>query len=191
MYADTLVRIAALEQDLLGKEHSSSRKVSACIESVIPTDRTSTTVDIMTALEALGVSGASGRWTITCPGYAIADFAQLIKTYSASQTETRSSPATITSAEKVKRFGNPDMDKVSASYSERLNLSVRMHVRRYTRLTNAHSKTVQHHTAMTSLFVAWCCFYRKHETLGKATLAMAAGLAEKAWTIKELLLAAA
>ncbi len=52
-YAATLVRIASLEQDLLGKHHSTRQKISACIESVIPTDRTFTTVDIMSALEAL------------------------------------------------------------------------------------------------------------------------------------------
>ena len=116
------------------------------------------------------------------------DFAQLIKSYASSQTETRYSPATITGIEKVVRFGNPDEDRISTSYSERLNLSVRMHVRRFTRLTNAHSKSATHHAAMISLFVAWYNFCRRHETLEKRTPAMAAGLAENVWTIKELLL---
>lgn len=83
------------------------------------------------------------------------------------------------------------MDFVSTSYAERLNLSVRMHVRRFTRLTNAHSKSATHHSAMISLFVAWYNFCRKHETLDKQTPAMAAKLAEQPWTIKELLKQAA
>jgi hypothetical protein len=65
------------------------------------------------------------------------------------------SPATIIGAEKIVRFGNPDKDKISTSYAERLNLSLRMHVKRYTRLTNTHSKSHRHHSAMTSLFPKW------------------------------------
>jgi IS1 family transposase len=103
------------------------------------------------------------------------DFAQLIKTYKSSQTETRYSPATIEKIEKVVRFGNPDEDKISTSYVERFNLSMRMHNRRFTRLTNAHSKTIQHHTAAVALFVAFYNFCRKHETLGKATPAKLLG----------------
>jgi IS1 family transposase len=104
-----------------------------------------------------------------------ASFAQLIMNYSSSQSETRYSPATITGIEKKPRFGNPDEDHISTSYSERLNLSVRMHNRRFARLTNAHSKSVKHHEAMVAIFVAWYYFCRKHETV-KNTPAMAAGL---------------
>lgn len=114
-------------------------------------------------------------------------FAQLVKSYAASQTETRYSPATITGIEKKARFGNPNMDRVSTSYSERLNLSVRMHVRRFTRLTNAHSKSARHHAAMVSLFVAWYNFCRKHETLNGKTPAMVAGRADRRYTIRELM----
>ena len=89
------------------------------------------------------------------------------------------------------RLGEPDEDRISTSYAERLNLSVRMHVRRFTRLTNAHSKSAKHHSAMVSIFAAWYNFARKHETLGKATPAMAAGLTDRVWSIAELLTAIA
>jgi hypothetical protein len=79
------------------------------------------------------------------------------------------------------------LDKVSTSYAERFNLSVRMHVRRFTRLTNAHSKSARHHSVMTALFVAWYNFCRRHESLRKNTPAMAAGLADHVLTVKELL----
>ncbi len=115
------------------------------------------------------------------------DFAQLIKSYASTQSETRYSPAKITGIEKVPRFGNPDESRISTSYSERLNLSVRMHVRRFTRLTNAHSKRAAHHAAMTALFVAFYNFCRKHETLKGRTPAMASGLTDHVWTLGELL----
>lgn len=118
------------------------------------------------------------------------DFAQLIKTYKSSQAETRYSPATITGIEKVVRFGTPDESKISTSYSERFNLSLRMHNRRFTRLTNAHSKSGEHHAAMIALFTAFYNFCRKHETLKGKTPAMAAGLADKAWSLRELLIIA-
>jgi transposase-like protein/IS1 family transposase len=142
---------------------------------------------------------ALGRFQVTSDGLALythnvpfhlgsrVDFAQLIKTYKSSQSETRYSPAQISGIEKTARFGNPDMEKVSTSYCERFNLSVRMHVRRFTRLTNAHSKKAEHHAAMTALFVAYYNFCRKHESLKKQTPAMVAGLAERPWTVKELL----
>lgn len=90
------------------------------------------------------------------------------------------------------RFGNPDMGKISTSYSERLNLSLRMHVRRYTRLTNAHSKSFRHHAAMTALWVAWQNYCRTNSALGKGTTpAMAAGLTDRVWSIRDLLKAVA
>lgn len=87
-------------------------------------------------------------------------------------------------------MGHPDEDKVSTSYAERLNLSVRMHVRRFTRLTNAHSKTAQHHEAMVHIFVAWYNFCRKNQAV-KTTPAVQAELTDSAWTLETLLTEAA
>jgi len=92
------------------------------------------------------------------------DFGQLVKNYSSSQTTTRYSPATIIGAEKKTRFGNPDHDRICTSHVERLNLTLRMNMRRFTRLTNAHSKSLKHHEAMQAIFFAWYNFCRKHET---------------------------
>src|SRR3954467_11868442 len=115
------------------------------------------------------------------------DFAVLIKNYASTQETTRYSPAKITNIEKLPMFGDCDEDKISTSYIERFNLTVRMSLRRFTRLTNGHSKSLRHHTAMQALFVAWYNFCRKHETLKGATPAMASGLTASAWTIKDLL----
>ena len=77
--------------------------------------------------------------------------------------------------------------EISTSHIERFNLTVRMTLRRFTRLTNGHSKSLRHHVAMQALFIAWYNFCRKHETLKGKTPAMASGLAEKAWSVTELL----
>ncbi len=123
------------------------------------------------------------------------DFAQLVKNYASSQKETRYSPATITGIQKTVRFGHPDEDRISTSYAERLNLSVRMHCRRFTRLTNAHSKSARHHEAMVAIFVAWFNFCRPNLAVknedGKRTPAMAAGLTSDPWSIEQLLQKAA
>jgi hypothetical protein len=104
---------------------------------------------------------------------------------------TRYSPATITSAEKHPIFGSPDPDLICTSHIERFNRTVRMTLRRFTRLTNAHSKSRKHHVAMQAIFFAHYNFCRKHETLSGQTPAMASGLADKVWTIGELLQRAA
>lgn len=144
----------------------------------------------------------SGRFQVTTDGLAAytqsvpfalggrVDFAQLIKNYAATQETTRYSPAQIISAEKKPRYGAPNLERVSTSHVERANLTVRMNLRRFTRLTNAHSKNPRHHVAMQAIFVAWYNFARKHETIRK-TPAMAAGVADKQWTLAELLRRAA
>jgi IS1 family transposase len=115
------------------------------------------------------------------------DFAQLIKTYSSTQETTRYSPAKITSTERLPIFGEPEEDRICTSHIERMNLTVRMQMRRFTRLTNAHSKSPKHHAAMQAIFFAHYNFCRKHETLKGQTPAMASKLTDSVWTIKELL----
>ncbi len=142
----------------------------------------------------------TGRFQLTTDGLAAyrnnvpfafqsqVDFAQLIKVYSSTQETTRYSPAAIISTEKLPIFGEPDEWRVSTSHIERFNLTVRMSLRRFTRLTNAHSKSLRHHKAMQALFVAWYNFGRKNEALGKNTTpAMASKLTDHVWTIKELI----
>jgi IS1 family transposase/transposase-like protein len=116
------------------------------------------------------------------------DFGQIVKNYASTQVTTRYSPASIIGTTRTARFGNPDVEKIGTSHIERLNLSLRMHLRRFTRLTNGHSKSLQHHKAMLSIFFAWYNWCRVNTGLqGKQTPAMAAGIADKAWTIKTLL----
>jgi hypothetical protein len=114
------------------------------------------------------------------------DFAQLIKIFQPVKSAGRYSPGKIAEARKTRVYGNPDFAKVSTSHVERTNLSVRMHIRRFTRLTNAHSKSLRHHKGMQALFVAWFNFCRKHETI-RQTPAMAAGLVSRQWILAELI----
>jgi hypothetical protein len=100
------------------------------------------------------------------------------------QEVTRYSPATI--IKKLPIFGAPEEDRISTSHIERFNLTVRMSLRRLTRLTNGHSKSLRHHTAMQALFVAWYNLCRKNEALKGQMPAMASKLTDHAWTIKEL-----
>ncbi len=114
------------------------------------------------------------------------DYAQIVKNFSGVQSTVRYSPGNIIAAEKRPVYGAPDHKRISTSYVERLNLTLRMSMRRFTRLTNGFSKSLEHHAAMQGLFFVWYNWCRKHETL-KQTPAMAAGLADKQWTITDLL----
>jgi IS1 family transposase len=116
-----------------------------------------------------------------------ADFGQLIKTYASQQEQTRYSPAMIIRAEKRAVFGSPDPDNICTSHIERLNLTLRMNLRRFTRLTNAHSKSWKHHEAMQNILFAWYNFSRVHASLDKKTPAMESGLTDAVWSIERLL----
>jgi IS1 family transposase len=115
-------------------------------------------------------------------------FAQLIKVFSKQtpREEARYSPAPISNIIKKKIWGDPDENQISTSHVERLNLSVRMGMRRFTRLTNAFSKSPRHHEAAVALWVTWYNFGRVHMTL-KTTPAVKAGLTDAAWTVDRLL----
>lgn len=114
------------------------------------------------------------------------DYAMLIKHYgSPPQTETRYSPAICTGAEKKPKIGNPDNKHISTSYVERSNLTMRMHMRRFTRLTNAFSKKVENHAAAIALHTMYYNFVRIHQTL-KVTPAMAAGVTGKLWDVSDI-----
>jgi IS1 family transposase len=115
------------------------------------------------------------------------DFAQLVKLYKASpENETRYSPAECTGCKKATVYGNHDPEKISTSHVERQNLTMRMQMRRLTRLTNAFSKKWQKLYAMLALYFAWYNFVRVHQTL-RVTPAMEAGLTDHIWEISELL----
>jgi len=115
------------------------------------------------------------------------DYAQLQKIYGApSDNETRYSPARCIGCEMKTVSGNPDPKYVSTSFVERQNLSMRMSIRRFTRLTNAFSKKVENHAAAVALWFAYYNFCRVHQTL-RVTPAMEAGISDHVWTIGELI----
>ena len=108
------------------------------------------------------------------------DYAQLVKLYGQAPEEERRrySPARCIGVRKIEVVGRPDMTELSTSYVERHNLTMRMSMRRYTRLTNAFSKKVENHCHAAALYTVWYNFCRPHKSLGGDTPAMAAGLAE-------------
>jgi IS1 family transposase len=114
------------------------------------------------------------------------DYAQLVKIYGADpEGAKRYSPAKCIGATCEDVFGNPDPQHISTSYVERQNLTMRMHMRRFTRLTNAFSKRVQNHTHMIALYVVWYNFVRIHKTL-RVTPAMSAGIIDRLMSIEDL-----
>jgi transposase-like protein/IS1 family transposase len=115
------------------------------------------------------------------------DFAQLIKVYRSPQEgEARYSPAEVASTEVVPVIGQPDPDRICTSIVERQNLTLRMQMRRLTRLTNAFSKKWEHLWAAYCLHFAYYNFCRIHKSL-RVTPAMEAGLTNRVWEIADLL----
>ena len=114
------------------------------------------------------------------------DYAQLIKTYGATRPEhARYSPATLTAIEAKPIVGDPEERHISTSFIERQNLTMRMSMRRFTRLTNAFSKKIENMMHAVALNFMYYNFCRIHKTL-RVTPAMEAGLTDHVWEIEEL-----
>lgn len=114
------------------------------------------------------------------------DYAMLVKIYGASpEGQKRYSPAECIGCHRQSVTGNPDPDHISTSYAERQNLTMRMGMRRFTRLTNAFSKKIENHEHAIALFAMHYNFARIHKTIRMAP-AMAAGVSERLWTMEEI-----
>jgi IS1 family transposase len=116
------------------------------------------------------------------------DYAQLIKIYGQDpQPQRRYSPAICLGADARPVFGDPDPAKISTSYIERQNLTMRMGMRRFTRLTNGFSKKIENLAAAVSLHFMHYNFCRVHKSLNGQTPAMAAGLTDHVWKLHEVI----
>ena len=117
------------------------------------------------------------------------DYAQLIKLYGEPTGqkghERKYSPSECTGTRKRRVEGSPDPAYVSTSHAERQNLTMRMQMHRFTRLTNAFSKKFETHMHMVALYTVWYNFIRIHKSL-RVTPAMAAGLSETVWDMDDL-----
>lgn len=119
------------------------------------------------------------------------DYGQVVKIYGAADIadQRRYSPAQLVEVRKLSVSGNPITDLISTSYVERQNLTMRMHMRRLTRLTNAFSKKIENFKAAVSLHFGYYNFVRVHKSL-RCTPAMAGGVTDHIWTVPELMEAA-
>jgi IS1 family transposase len=117
------------------------------------------------------------------------DYGMLVKLYgeptTSHEASRRYSPTECVGARKDKITGNPDPRHISTSYTERANLTMRMSMRRFTRLTNAFSKKIENHAHMVALYALWYNFVRIHKTL-KVTPAMEAGIEKRLWSMEDV-----
>lgn len=117
------------------------------------------------------------------------DYAQLVKLYGAPsasrEASRRYSPSECVGIRKHKITGDPDRKHVSTSYVERANLTMRMSIRRFTRLTNAFSKKIEHHAYAVALHFMYYNFARVHKTL-RVSPAVAAGIATRLWDVSDI-----
>jgi IS1 family transposase len=116
------------------------------------------------------------------------DYAMLVKQYGnapATTPERRYSPAVCLGTERTVIHGRPDPEHISTSYIERQNLTMRMSMRRFTRLTNAFSKKFENHCHMVALYAVWYNFVRIHKTL-KVAPAMEAGVSDRLLSVENV-----
>jgi len=117
------------------------------------------------------------------------DYGQIVKVFgpTAEQgTAGRYSPGQILSVDRTAVIGNPDQDRICTSHCERQNKTLRMQIRRYTRLTDGHSKKWENHEAAVALYLAYFNFCRVHSTI-KTAPACFAGVTDHVWSVAELL----
>jgi IS1 family transposase len=115
------------------------------------------------------------------------DFAMLVKVYAADEANReRYSPSEVVEAIPIPVMGSPEPQRISTSHVERQNLTVRMQLRRFTRLTNGFSKKLENMKAALSLHFAWYNFCRIHQSI-RVTPAMQAGIASHVWNLTELI----
>lgn len=115
------------------------------------------------------------------------DYAQIVKTYAPEDAgRGRYSPPAVTGVEKIEIVGRPERSRICTSYVERNNLTIRMQLRRFTRLTNGFSKKLANLKAMLALFFAHYNFCRIHGSL-RVTPAMAAGVTDRVWELQDIL----
>jgi transposase-like protein/IS1 family transposase len=144
-------------------------------------------------------AATAGRFQLTTDGFAAypdavsyslgtrVDFAQLVKIYGAPRDgEQRYSPAEVLETIPIRRIGRPDPARICTSHVERQNLTMRMCIRRLTRLTNAYSKKWENLKAALALYFAWYNFCRVHSSI-RVTPAMESGLTNHVWSFGELL----
>ena len=114
------------------------------------------------------------------------DHGVLVKHYGAALSdETRYSPPECIGCDRIPKVGNPDPAHISTSFVERQNLTMRMQMRRFTRLTNAFSRKVANHAHAVALHYMHYNFARRHQTL-RVTPAMAAGVDRRLWTVEDI-----
>ena len=117
------------------------------------------------------------------------DYGMLVKLYGGETGgqghERKYSPSECLGARKDTITGNPDPRHISTSYTERANLTMRMSMRRFTRLTNAFSKKLTNHAHMVALYALWYNFVRIHKTL-RTSPAMAAGIEKRLWSMEDV-----